>query len=90
MQHTIILTDAQEKALAFVAVSTQEWMESFVLARCAAAMEEIVAHEIKRKLAAGEPITGTKDEIVMAAPVELAADRQARMEAEIAARQAGA
>ena len=48
---------------------------------------KIVAAEVQRKLTAGESITGSKDDIVMAAPVESAAERQARMEAEMAARQ---
>ena len=33
--------------------------------------------------ALGEAITGTKDDIVMAAPIESAAERQARLESEV-------
>ena len=87
---TITLTDAQNKALGIVAVSQQEWVENMVYNRCRHAIEEVVNAEVQRKLAAGESITGTKDDIVMAANIESAAERQARMEAEMAAQQAGA
>ena len=82
--YTITLSDAEDKALHVVAVSAQDWIDNAVHERCRIAIEEIVAAEVQRKLAAGEPIIGSKDDIVMAAPVESAAQRQARMEAEAA------
>ena len=82
--YTITLSDAEDKALHVVAVSAQDWIDNAVHERCRIAIEEIVAAEVQRKLAAGEAITGSKDDIVMAAPVESAAQRQARMEAEAA------
>jgi hypothetical protein len=87
-QYTITLTDAEDKALGVVAFSQQDWIDNAVHERCRIAMEEIVNAEVQRKLAAGEPITGTKEDIVIAAQVESAAERQARMEAEMAARMA--
>ena len=69
-------------------MSAQDWIDNAVHERCRIAIEEIVAAEVQRKLAAGEAITGSKDDIVMAANVESAAQRQARMEAEIEAQQA--
>jgi hypothetical protein len=84
--YTITLTDAEDKALGFVAVSQQDWIDNAVHERCRIAIDEIVNAEVQRKLAAGEPITGSKDDIVMAADVESAAERQARSEAESAAR----
>ena len=84
--YTITLTPAEDKALSVVAYSQNEWIQNAVKERCRLAMEEIVAAEVQRKLAAGESITGSKDDIVMAANVESAAERQARMEAEMAAR----
>jgi len=86
--YTITLSDAEDKALGVVAFSQDDWIQNAVHERCRIAIEEIVAAEVQRKLAAGESITGSKDDIVMAAPVESAAERQARMEAEMAA-QAG-
>ena len=88
--YTITLSDAEDKALHVVAMSAQDWIDNAVHERCRIAIEEIVAAEVQRKLAAGESITGSKDDIVMAANVESAAERQARMEAEMAARMAEA
>ena len=85
--YTITLSDAEDKALGVVAYSQDDWIQNAVKERCRIAIEEIVAAEVQRKLAAGESITGSKDDIVMAAPVESAAQRQARMEAEMAAQQ---
>ena len=82
--YTITLSDAEDKALHVVAMSAQDWIQNAVHERCRIAIEEIVAAEVQRKLAAGEPIIGSKDDIVMAANVESAAQRQARMEAEMA------
>ena len=83
--YTITLSDAEDKALHVVAMSAQDWIDNAVHERCRIAIEEIVAAEVQRKLAAGEAITGSKDDIVMAANVESAAQRQVRMEAEAAA-----
>ena len=83
--YTITLSDAEDKALGVVALSQNDWIQNAVHERCRIAIEEIVAAEVQRKLTAGESITGSKDDIVMAAPVESAVDRQARMEAEAAA-----
>ena len=84
-QFTITLSDAEVKALGVVALSQQEWIDNAVHERCRVAIDEIVQQEVQRKLAAGEPITGSKDDIVLAANIESAAERQARMEAEAAA-----
>jgi hypothetical protein len=84
--YTITLSDAEDKALKVVALSAQEWIDNAVHERCRIAIDEIVNAEVQRKLAAGESITGSKDDIVMAANVESAADRQARLEAEAQAR----
>ena len=86
--YTITLTDAQDKALSVVAASQQDWIDNAVHERCRIAIEEIVNAEVQRKLAAGESITGSKDDIVMAANVETAAERNARIQAENAARNA--
>jgi hypothetical protein len=84
--YTITLSDAENKALNVVALSAQDWIDNAVHERCRIAMEEIVNAEVQRKLSAGEPITGSKDDIVMAADIESAAERQVRMEAEAQAR----
>lgn len=80
--YTITLSDAEDKALGVVAFSQEDWINNAVKERCRIAMEEIIAAEVQRKLGLGEAITGSKDDIVLAAPVESAAERQARMEQE--------
>lgn len=86
--YTITLSDAEDKALHVVAFSAQDWIDNAVHNRCRIAIEEIVAAEVQRKLAAGESITGSKEDIVMATNIESAAQREARLEAEQAAREA--
>lgn len=81
--YTITLSDAEDKALGVVALSQQEWIDNAVHNRCRIAIEEIVNAEVQRKLAAGESITGSKEDIVMAANVESAVERVARQEAEM-------
>lgn len=85
--YTITLSAAEDKALKSVALSAQDWIDNAVHERCRIAIEEIVNAEVQRKLAAGQPITGSKDDIVLAANIESAADRQARLEAEAQALQ---
>jgi hypothetical protein len=83
--YTITLSDAEDKALHTVAISAQDWIDNAVHERCRIAIDGIVNAEVQRKLAAGEPITGSKEDIVMAADIESAAERQARLEAEATA-----
>lgn len=80
--YTITLTDAEDKALSVYALNQQDWIDNVVHDRCRIAMEEIVNSEVQRKLAAGEAITGSKEDIVMAAPVKSAAERVAESEAQ--------
>jgi hypothetical protein len=84
--YTITLSEAEDKALGAVALSQQDWIDNAVHNRCRIAIEEIVAAEVQRKLAAGESITGFKEDIVMAADIESAAERNARLQAEQDAR----
>lgn len=79
---TIELSDAEFKALSQVAIDANEWIQNAVHFRCATAIDDIVNSEVQRKLAAGEPITGSKEDIVLAANIETAAERQARLEEE--------
>jgi len=79
--YTITLSAAEDKALGSVALSQDGWIQNAVHERCRIAMEEIIAAEVQRLLAAGQPITGTKEDIVMAAPIKSAAERQAELEA---------
>ena len=79
MNITITLTDAQEKGLAYVAASPQEWAENAVHNRCRIAMDEIYDMEVARMTA--DPsitnIPADKDAVVLAADVQTAAQRNA-------------
>jgi hypothetical protein len=80
--YTITLSDAEDKALGVVAFSQDDWIQNAVHERCRIAMEEIIAAEVQRLLGEGKSITGSKDDIVMAAPIQSAAERNAEAEAQ--------
>tara|TARA_R110002153_G_scaffold53775_1_gene149658 strand:- start:17 stop:280 length:264 start_codon:yes stop_codon:yes gene_type:complete len=83
MNITIELTAAQEKGLAYVAASPQEWAENVVHVRCQKAIDEIYAMEVARMTA--DPsitsIPADKEAVVLAADVQTAAQRSAAAEA---------
>jgi len=79
VQYTITLSDAENKALGYIAASQEDWINNAVHERCRLAIEDIVAAEVQRKLTAGETISGTKDDIVMAAPIKSAAEKNAEI-----------
>jgi len=83
MNITITLTAAQEKALAFVAMSPQEWAENAVHERCRLAIDEIYDAEVARMTADPDitSIPANKDAVVLAADVQSAAVRQAASDA---------
>jgi hypothetical protein len=83
--YTIILSDAEDKALSVVAFDQNEWIQNAIHERCRIAIEDIVNSEVQRKLAVGESISGSKEDIVMAADIETAAELTARIQAERAA-----
>ena len=79
MNITITLTDAQEKALAYVAASPQEWAENVVHNRCRIAIDEIYDIEVARMTAdpAITSIPADKDAVVLAADIQSVAERDA-------------
>jgi len=80
--YTITLSDAEDKALHVVALDAQDWIDNVVHERCRVAMEDIVANYVKEQLAAGKPLQGsTTEEIVLAADVKSAAERNAEASA---------
>ena len=82
MEIKITLTSAQEKALAYVAASPQEWAENLVHNRCRIAIDEIYNMEVARMTA--DPnitsIPADKDTVVLAADIQSAAERNAAEE----------
>jgi hypothetical protein len=77
MQYTVTLSEAENKALGFVAFSQQDWIDNVVHERCRIAIEEIVAAEVERITGSGGTISGSKEDIVVAAPIKSAAERLA-------------
>lgn len=81
-KYTITLSDAEDKALSIVAFDQNEWIQNAVHERCRIAIDEIVQQEVQRLLSEGKSITGSKDDIVLAAPIETSAERSKRLQEE--------
>ena len=79
MNITITLTDAQAKALAYVAASPQDWAENAVHNRCLIAIDEIYDMEVARMTADPEitSIPADKDTVVLSANIQSVAERNA-------------
>jgi len=86
MNYTITLTEAENKALAYIAVDPQDWIDNAVKERCRLAIEEIFQAEVQRMLS--DPtiteIPADRDAVVLAANIQSAAEKQAEIEASIA------
>jgi hypothetical protein len=75
--YTITLSDAEDKALAYIAISQQEWIDNAIKNRCRIAIDEIFMLEAERISANGGEISGTKESIVLSANIKSATQRQA-------------
>lgn len=77
--YTVEVSDTEDKALAYIAVNPQEWIENLVKARAAAGIQEIYDLEVARMTA--DPtitsIPADKNAVVLAANVQSAAERTA-------------
>ena len=85
--YTITLTDAQVKAMEYVAFSVQDWADNALQNRARQAMDEIYDSEVARMTADPDitSIPADKEAVVLAADIKSAAVRQAESEAEMAA-----
>ena len=63
-KYTIELTDTEDKAMSFVALSTQEWAENFLKVRSKKAVKEIIALNIEHCNANGITIATGEDKQV--------------------------
>jgi hypothetical protein len=79
MEITITLTEAETKALSYVAFDPQEWAENAVKERARIAMDEIFQSETQRMLADPDvkSIPADREAVVLAADIKSAAERQA-------------
>lgn len=78
-EYVINLSEIEKKSLEYVAVDAGEWIQNAVHERCRLAMEELVADTIRDKLAKGEVLSGTKEEIAMASTLPNAKQRHEDM-----------
>jgi len=68
MNYTITLTEAQQKAMEYIAADVDEWITNAATNRARIAINEICALYTNHKLENNEPITAVgKDAMVLAA-----------------------
>ena len=82
MELTVNLTEAEAKALSYVAISPQEWAENAVHERARVAMDDIFQMEVQRMLADPNTteIPADREAVILAADIKSAAVRQAEAE----------
>ena len=90
--YNVTLTQAENSALGYAALSQDDWIQNAVHERARIAIDEIVQITVAKCLESGIQIPGSKDEMVELAFtqgwVKSAAQRQAEFEAEAAAQAA--
>ena len=81
MEITITLTEAEHKALAYVALDPIDWVQNAAQARAMAAMEEMFQEEVKAALADPNTtsIPADREAVVLASTLPSAAERQELM-----------
>lgn len=67
VQYTVTLTEAEDKALGYIAYSQQDWIENAVHQRSRIAIEEIVKICVEKCLETNTQIPGSKDDMVLLA-----------------------
>lgn len=84
MEITVTLSEAEYKALAYVAADPTEWVQNAASARAIAAMEEIFQDEVKRMLADPNTtsIPADREAVVLASTLPSAAERNAQAAAQ--------
>jgi len=82
--YTVSLTDAQKKAMEYITVSVQDWIDNAVDNRARVSTDEIYNMEVARMTA--DPsittIPADKDQVVLDADIKSAATRAAEAAAE--------
>jgi hypothetical protein len=61
--YTITLTDIEQKGMEYISTDVDFWIQNAVHERARLAIEEMVSNTIEDKLAKGEAISGTKEDI---------------------------
>ena len=85
--YTIILTEDEDKALSYAALSQDSWIQNAVHERCRIAIEEIVSLTVQKCLDTNTTIPDSKDAMVTLAFtkgwVKTSAQRSAEAQAEL-------
>lgn len=84
---TITLSEAQYKVFAHIAYEPEDWLLNVAENRIGVAMEELYRAEVDRLLDAGETVSGTKEEIILAAPIRTAKEISAEHNAALSGSQ---
>ena len=81
--YTVSLTDAEKKAMEYIAVSVQDWIENVVAVRVAKSTDEIYNMEIARMTADPKisTIPADKAQVVLDANIKSAATRESEAQA---------
>jgi hypothetical protein len=84
-EYVITLTDAEDKALRYVAFDPQDWIDNAVHNRCRQAIDQIYQEEVERMTNDPEvdSIPANKEQVVLAAEIQSAAERQAQSDNEL-------
>jgi len=77
IKYTVTLTEAEDKAMQWIAYSVQEWIDNMVANRARKAIDNIYSNEVERMTADPEidSIPADKDAVVMAADIKTAKER---------------
>ena len=83
--YTVTLTDAEDKALRYIALDPQDWIDNAVHNRCRQAVDQIYTEEVERMTndSSVESIPANKEQVVLAAEIQSAAERQAQSESDL-------
>ena len=73
--YIIKLTDVEQKAMEYITTDVDFWIQNAVHDRARRAAEELVSNYINARMEKGEPIWGTKEEIVLTGGMPNAQER---------------
>ena len=75
--YTIELSDVEQKAMEYIAVDIDQWVQNAIHERARLAIEEMVRDDISYRMQNGLTISGTRDEMVLASTLPVAPARNA-------------
>ena len=77
IKYTVTLTEAEDKAMQWIAYSVQEWIDNMVANRARKAIDNIYSNEVERMTADPEidSIPADKDAVVLAANIKSAKEK---------------